>query len=262
MNKKKIFGLVLFFVGILIILNSALGITGDVISTDSFGKSINAILGLAFIVGGLVLFVGESGLERKIFFDVNKNRQSETPVRRETPVLVDAGALRYIHENRNLDPKMDERIRSFFSRYSSATPPKVTEEIKRKGSYGAPLVPKNTLGKFTQNGMRLYNDSQRMLEVTGYSYNEGYGNLILNEWQMTTKGSRENRARFENSGDLELLGIAYARLRDGKSTIIITTDTEIFQTSKRLNKLYSRTGAGISVKHPAFLVGKKYEFNE
>jgi hypothetical protein len=54
MKYQRGLGIIFVLVGILIILSSASGITGNVISTSEFSiKTISSILGLAFVIGGL-----------------------------------------------------------------------------------------------------------------------------------------------------------------------------------------------------------------
>jgi len=81
MNKKRQFGLFLTVVGILIILSSVSGITGNVISNVFVEKSLFTIIGLAFFVGGLVLFISgerykkivEEMYRRNVYVDETKD---------------------------------------------------------------------------------------------------------------------------------------------------------------------------------------------
>ena len=54
----KILGIISFLIGCVFVLNSFSEITGFAI-TESFGKGMSSILGLVFILGGIVLFLLE-----------------------------------------------------------------------------------------------------------------------------------------------------------------------------------------------------------
>lgn len=75
-NKKRGFGTFLILIGFAIILSSLTGITGNVISSENLEKSISSILGLAFVIGGLVVFIGgRSKLEN--FVNSQDEKESE-----------------------------------------------------------------------------------------------------------------------------------------------------------------------------------------
>lgn len=59
----KNLGIFFFLIGVVLILNSLSGITGFIIA-ERVGTSVSGILGLVFLVVGVLLFV--SGLEKKV----------------------------------------------------------------------------------------------------------------------------------------------------------------------------------------------------
>lgn len=64
MEIKRVLGFVLIFLGIVFALNAIPGITGFTIS-DDLGGTTNSVLGLIFVVGGILLWVaGRSGVSK------------------------------------------------------------------------------------------------------------------------------------------------------------------------------------------------------
>lgn len=62
---RKIIGIILFLIGAILIFNSFSGMTGFVVS-NLVGKGISSILGFGFIIGGGILLILESRLERNL----------------------------------------------------------------------------------------------------------------------------------------------------------------------------------------------------
>jgi len=71
MNKKRLLGAVLVLVGIVLIINSQVGLTGAVIGAGEIGSWISLVLGLVLLGGGVVVLMAKErepkvgGLEKK-----------------------------------------------------------------------------------------------------------------------------------------------------------------------------------------------------
>lgn len=76
---QKAAGVILFFIGFIFILNSLSGMTGFAIA-ESIGKIPSSIIGLIFIIGGILLFV--RGKESNLALEVKKSGAIITDPRR------------------------------------------------------------------------------------------------------------------------------------------------------------------------------------
>ena len=86
-NAQKTLGAILILTGIVLILNSFSGITGFVVA-ESLGKSVSSILGLVFVIGGVLVFMSGRSLS-EILSDATKTAYGTLKMR-DTP-----DALRY-----------------------------------------------------------------------------------------------------------------------------------------------------------------------
>ena len=73
-NKKRFLGILLFWIGVIIILNSFSGITGFVISGNIY-KTGFSLIGLVFVIGGLGIFMTK--LEYKLSEDIFKKNDTQ-----------------------------------------------------------------------------------------------------------------------------------------------------------------------------------------
>lgn len=241
---KRELGLILAFIGVVIILSSVVNITGNVISDYSIEKSFTTIIGLVFVVVGLVLF--EFTVERKnLGTIVNEpiesgfvrllNKKFPYKLKGKIKIFIDTNAIKYLHEKKKKNPELIERIEDLFGSYESIIIPRVYNESVYLGSKNNPLIPREGFGDFIRNGTKIYTNQDQMEEEIGYNPKKQYERIVLDEWKITPKGRLGDPDKFVKTADFELLKIALHRGLFENSTIIITDDQDIIKTAERLN---------------------------
>jgi hypothetical protein len=144
MKKKhlKLLGIGFFILGIFLLLNAKIGITGAVIGTSTISSAISLILGLVFVIVGMGVFAGgeEGGLEERV----------------TSPLLLDTCYLKEIVKDKNEYKKLKD-ILSGKKQYpyviyveenilKEFKPEKgIDEGVKKRGHFLKQLLEKNAL---------------------------------------------------------------------------------------------------------------------
>jgi|GEM_PF-5444994 hypothetical protein len=132
MDYKKIFGCFLIVIGVVLILESFVGITGFVVGGVG-GVDFVSVLGFVFVVGGVGLMVATT-LEQKTLGKIYSPRDENFPVILDTNYLIEA-----TRDNNNKDGKdayngLLAKISEYKEESTLIVPKGVLSEFRAKGS--------------------------------------------------------------------------------------------------------------------------------
>ena len=221
----------------LILLVSSLSLTGNVIS-EKIGKTTGSILGLVFVIGGILLFqVGRERTSRESRLVGLINERVSKEDREKTKVLLDSSFLKYIYD------KKIKMSSNFFGNYDAVISPKVYAEIIRHSQKTrAPLIPRSYLNGFLKEyNVRIDESIQPKKQ---------YIDDMVELWKQVAPKDRINDPfkiqQFRNYADAEQLAHAY--IRDKNPTIILTEN--YIDIGKVADALRKKVGVNVRVYRP------------